>query len=204
EGAARYRRSKSQELRDRGDARELQELAATQKMLNTGYDLINAGYAIDTFEQYVAARKRHVGRIASLRGLRRKFEARFGGYEQFVRELRANNHKVLWVEPVGVMDVYDVEVDCPTADDKSPASGHNFVIWPDQRRTGSGIVVYNTRRAAKMVVLDLDHPDIEEFVNWKVVEEQKVAALVTGSRQLNRHLNAVLKACHADPNPATR
>ncbi len=118
--AARYRRSKSAELRDRGDARELQDLAATQKMLNTGYDLLNAGYTIDTFDQYVAARQRHVGRIASLRGLRRKFEARFGGYDQFVKELRANNHKVLWVESVGVMDVYDVEVDCPTADDKSP------------------------------------------------------------------------------------
>src|SRR5205807_600078 len=39
-----------------------------------------------------------------------------------------------------------------------------------------------TRRAAKMVVLDLDHPDIEEYVNWKVVEEQKVAELVAGSR----------------------
>ena len=51
-----------------------------------------------------------------------------------------------------------------------------------------------TRRAAKMVTLDLDHPDIEQYVRWKVVEETKVAALVAGSRMLNRHLNAVLSA----------
>jgi ribonucleoside-diphosphate reductase alpha chain len=54
-----------------------------------------------------------------------------------------------------------------------------------------------TRRAAKMVVLDVDHPDIEAFVEWKVVEEQKVAALVAGSRLCNRHLNRVLRACAA-------
>ncbi|MBK7690164.1 MAG: adenosylcobalamin-dependent ribonucleoside-diphosphate reductase [Bacteroidetes bacterium] len=35
-----------------------------------------------------------------------------------------------------------------------------------------------TRRAAKMVCLDLDHPEIEKFINWKVEEEQKVAALI--------------------------
>jgi ribonucleoside-diphosphate reductase alpha chain len=61
-----------------------------------------------------------------------------------------------------------------------------------------------TRRAAKMVVLDLDHPDIDEFVNWKVVEEQKVAALVSGSRMLNKHLNAVLKSIQIYPNPADK
>ena len=37
-----------------------------------------------------------------------------------------------------------------------------------------------TRRAAKMVICDMDHPDIETFINWKVREEQKVAALVAG------------------------
>jgi ribonucleoside-diphosphate reductase alpha chain len=57
-----------------------------------------------------------------------------------------------------------------------------------------------TRRAAKMVTLDLDHPDIEEYINWKVVEEQKVAALVAGSRLLNIHLNNIIKACH-DEHP---
>jgi ribonucleoside-diphosphate reductase alpha chain len=35
-----------------------------------------------------------------------------------------------------------------------------------------------TRRAAKMVSLDMDHPEIEDFVNWKVREEKKVAALI--------------------------
>lgn len=35
-----------------------------------------------------------------------------------------------------------------------------------------------TRRAAKMVCLDLDHPEIESFLNWKVEEERKVAALI--------------------------
>ncbi len=52
-----------------------------------------------------------------------------------------------------------------------------------------------TRRAAKMVVVDADHPDIETYIDWKVKEEQKVAALVTGSKINQKHLKAVLKAC---------
>ena len=52
-----------------------------------------------------------------------------------------------------------------------------------------------TRRAAKMVILDADHPDIEQFIDWKVIEEQKVANLVTGSKVNQRHLRAILKAC---------
>ena len=52
-----------------------------------------------------------------------------------------------------------------------------------------------TRRAAKMVVVDIDHPDVEDYVNWKVKEEQKVAALVTGSKICQKHLSAIMKAC---------
>ncbi|HUD50861.1 MAG TPA: vitamin B12-dependent ribonucleotide reductase, partial [Parvibaculum sp.] len=52
-----------------------------------------------------------------------------------------------------------------------------------------------TRRAAKMVIVDADHPDIEDFINWKVIEEQKVAALVTGSKINQKHLNAIMRAC---------
>ena len=52
-----------------------------------------------------------------------------------------------------------------------------------------------TRRAAKMVILDADHPDVEQFIDWKVMEEQKVASLVTGSKINQKHLRAILKAC---------
>ena len=52
-----------------------------------------------------------------------------------------------------------------------------------------------TRRAAKMVVVDIDHPDIENYVMWKVREEEKVAALVTGSKTVSKHLKSILSAC---------
>jgi ribonucleoside-diphosphate reductase alpha chain len=51
-----------------------------------------------------------------------------------------------------------------------------------------------TRRAAKMVICDMDHPDIEAFVNWKVIEEQKVASLVAGSKMHEARLNDIFTA----------
>ena len=55
-----------------------------------------------------------------------------------------------------------------------------------------------TRRAAKMVIVDADHPDIEQYIDWKVVEEQKVAALVAGSKLAKKHLNRIMAVCR-DP-----
>lgn len=54
-----------------------------------------------------------------------------------------------------------------------------------------------TRRAAKMVIVDADHPDIEDFISWKAREEEKVAALVAGSRALAKHLPQIMTACWA-------
>jgi ribonucleoside-diphosphate reductase alpha chain len=51
-----------------------------------------------------------------------------------------------------------------------------------------------TRRAAKMVICDVDHPDIEQFIDWKVREEQKVASLVAGSRLHEKLLNEIFAA----------
>ena len=51
-----------------------------------------------------------------------------------------------------------------------------------------------TRRAAKMVICDMDHPDIEAFINWKVIEEQKVASLVAGSKMHEQKLNEIFAA----------
>ena len=59
-----------------------------------------------------------------------------------------------------------------------------------------------TRRAALMRILDIDHPDIEEFVAWKVEEEQKVAALVAGSKAVKNAIKAIMAAINlADPAP---
>ena len=51
-----------------------------------------------------------------------------------------------------------------------------------------------TRRAAKMVICDMDHPDVEAFINWKVIEEQKVASLVAGSKMHEARLNDIFAA----------
>ncbi len=52
-----------------------------------------------------------------------------------------------------------------------------------------------TRRAAKMVCLDMDHPDIATFIDWKVREEIKVQAMVEGLRSLKKSDEDLKKSC---------
>ena len=63
-----------------------------------------------------------------------------------------------------------------------------------------------TRRAAKMVICDVDHPDVESFINWKVIEEQKVASLVAGSKMHEQKLNEIfagIKSAASNFRPMT-
>jgi len=173
-----YKGLQSKILLNDGDrASKMQHAAAQQKMLNTAFKILNSGYSIDNFEDYVAGRKELMGHIPSIKKLRETIDQRFGSYDAFLRQVAANNHRVIEVSLLAESEVYDVEVDCPTADDKSADSGHNFLIWDSKDRTGSGIVVSNTRRAAKLIALDVDHPDIEYFIWCKADEEKKARAL---------------------------
>ncbi|MBT4539187.1 adenosylcobalamin-dependent ribonucleoside-diphosphate reductase [Candidatus Woesearchaeota archaeon] len=58
-----------------------------------------------------------------------------------------------------------------------------------------------TRRAAKMVSLDMDHPEIEDFIWWKVREEEKVASLVAGSKTLKQRLSALINSAKNKETP---
>jgi ribonucleoside-diphosphate reductase alpha chain len=51
-----------------------------------------------------------------------------------------------------------------------------------------------TRRAAKMLALDMDHPDVEQYIDWKAGEEHKVASMATGSAVIQKNLDAIKKA----------
>jgi ribonucleoside-diphosphate reductase alpha chain len=83
---------------------------------------------------------------------------------------------------------------------KEPLSGGGYssglmsFLKINDRAAGSVKSGGTTRRAAKMVVLDIDHPDIVDFIDWKVLEEEKVAALVSGSMMNKVYLNDIMKA----------
>jgi len=173
-----YKEKQRKILIQSGRASEMQKKASKQKMINTAYKIMNSGGSIESFEKYIESRKKYIGRISSVDCIKKKIENQFGSYDNFTKEVKLNNHRVEKIEEIGYTDVYDVEVNCPTKDNKSPNSGHNFAIWSNDKCVGSGIFISNTRRAAKMIIMDVDHPEIIDFIQCKVKEEEKALALI--------------------------
>ena len=201
-----YRAKQAVVLRQRGVAADMQATARRVRMLNTGYTLINAGYDVSTFEDYVAARKAVGRRCPSGPGQLKKFEREFGSYGEFFRQLRDGNHQVLDVRPLGVMDVYDIEVFDDEPDDKRPWSEHNFAISPigQQSVFGTHVFVANTRRAAKMQTLKCWHPDILEFIECKTKEEAKAQALIRAGYEANFNGEAYSSVMFQNANLSVR
>lgn len=201
-----YKQKQGAILKDSGRAADMQMNATDQKMLNTAYRLINAGRDISTYEKYCEARQDIIGPIAGKRKVLKSINDRFGSYDKFLKELSEKNHRVLSVEQLGVMDVYDVEVDCPTPDDKTPESGHNFMIVDCDYQSGAirGIVISNTRRAAKMNTLKDWHPDIKEFIEAKQHEERKAWALIDQGYSGDFNGEAYGSVCYQNENLSVR
>ena len=57
------------------------------------------------------------------------------------------------------------------------AETYDIEVEDDHLLSANGIYASNTRRAAKMVILNVDHPDIEEFIWCKAIEERKARVL---------------------------
>ena len=57
-------------------------------------------------------------------------------------------------------------------------------------------IIVRVLSESKVEYGESDHPDVEEFIKWKVTEEQKVAALVTGSKLCSKHLKQVMCCWH--------
>jgi ribonucleoside-diphosphate reductase alpha chain len=80
------------------------------------------------------------------------------------------------------------------------SSGLMSFLQINDRAAGSIKSGGTTRRAAKMVCLDLDHPEVESFIDWKMLEEQKVADLVAGSKSLKLGATKIFEAANRTKN----
>lgn len=179
--SADYRRRKSRELVDRGNATDMQRLSRRRAMLDLGYFLINAGYDISTYDgylraRYLAGRRSGAGKAKQLAYI----EKHFGSYAAYYKELGDGNHVVVEVIARPEGRVVSIEVIDDEPDDKRDWSEHNYAILPAGSTDGFGgcVFVLNTRRAARMQSLMVTHPDVVEFIDCKLLEDRKARALI--------------------------
>lgn len=167
-----YKRKQSKILLQNPERGSYMRLNARKsRMLNTGYRLINSGFNIESFEKYVKAYTTLHGDIGVSKSKKlESFKNNFGSYDNYYQELASNNHIVKEIIPFKKLSsVYAIEVDCSSPNDYTENDNHNFMIWDinNPNLSGSGVIVYNTRRAANMGVFKHDHPDAMEIIKAK-------------------------------------
>ena len=141
-----HRQTQGRILKSSGRASGMQVEAARQKRCNFAFRILNAGYPIDTFEEYYAGFKAEIGPVGGSKArIRAAIDKAFGSFAQFVEEVRRRNHRVLAVEDIGDADVYAVVVDSLNLGHPDDPDG-NFLIVSVGATTqvGSGIFVDGT------------------------------------------------------------
>jgi ribonucleoside-diphosphate reductase alpha chain len=206
ERSSAYREKQAAILKESGRARTMQQQSNIPRMLNMGYQLINRGHDISSFQGYIDARNAEGG-IGNSKAIQMaKFVRHFGSYEKFYEALGVDNHRVVSIEYLGEQDVYTIEVDDQEPDDKRDWSEHNYTLVPigTEGFASHGLVSLNSRRAAKMEILDDWHPDIMEFIQCKGVEEAKAHALIRQGYEANFNGEAYSTVCFQNSNMSVR
>jgi hypothetical protein len=150
EKSTSYRETQGRILKSSGRASDMQAEAARKKRCNYAFQILNAGFSIDTFEQYYEGFKAVIGRAGySKDHIKNSIDMTFGSYQAFVEEVARRNHRVVGLEELGFAGVYEVTVESPKNDD-SAATEVNFLIMPvgGKEPVGSGILVAGTPATA--------------------------------------------------------
>lgn len=180
ERVSNYRQKQSEILKNSGRAQSMQRKIARKKMMEVGYELINAGHDISSFESFCRA-KYVSGRRGQTKSTQfERINRVFGSYQGYLDSLATNNHRVVSIRSLGEIGVVSIEVDDQEPDDKRRWSEHNYAIAPigTVGHSARCAVTLNTRRAARLNCLQVSHPDIMEFIQCKVKEERKAKALI--------------------------
>lgn len=185
-------------LVDRTEKKSAIRMALFQKL----DQIVSRCFAYKTFEDFFKSKKKIAKRPLDEKAILTKIKTAFGRFDTML-DAWCMNEQVNSVKEVGNLMTYSIEVTCPSPDDKTSASGHNYLIWNNGNlpNKGTGIFVLNSRRAARMCLLNSDHPDIFDWVNLKNSQEE-IAKVILREHNTHVELKKLAEEKLKSENPA--